>query len=219
MGEGRTWPHFLTAEGVMGLEHYKWSDLPDSQHNCTVPFTRNVSGPMDYTPLGFSNRNRNTTHAHQLALTTVFESGVTHYALSLFELEAWIGTRYLRRSKPSYDEIRLLSGKPGDHVAMLRRKGEEYFVGIIATHRRLMQLDLCFLPEGNFQAELYEDDNQDQMLRVRTIPVTNKDRLQLRLLQNGGATVYLAREIRPLPAVTTDLLMETSAGQMRCLGQ
>lgn len=55
MGEGRTWPNFMTAEGIMGMEHYQWSDLPNSLHNCTVPFTRNVAGPMDYTPTAFSN--------------------------------------------------------------------------------------------------------------------------------------------------------------------
>lgn len=215
MGEGRTWPHFLTAEGIMGLEHYKWSNMPNSLHNCTVPFTRNVSGPMDYTPLGFANRNRNTTHAHQLALTTVFESGITHYSLSLFELEAWAGTNYLRRSKASYDEVRLLSGEPGDHVTMLRRKGEEYFVGAIVTRGRLQAIDLGFLPDGNFQAEIYEDDGSDQMLRIRTVAVTNKDTLQLKLRENGGAAIYLARAIKPLE---TAAVMELPAAQMRTRG-
>lgn len=218
MGEGRTWPHFMTAEGIMGLEHYKWSDLPNSQHNCTVPFTRNVSGPMDYTPLGFSNHNRNTTHAHQLALTTVFESGVTHYSLSLFELEAWIGTRYLRRTKAKYDDVQLLSGHIGDHVAMLRRKAEEFFIGVIVTQGRLMNLGLEFLPEGTFLAEIYEDDSKDQMLRVRKIRVTNQDNLQLKLLTNGGAAIYLAREEQYLPELPSDVFMDIDADSMLLTG-
>lgn len=200
MGEGRTWPHFITAEGIMGLEHYKWSDMPDSMHNCTVPFLRNVSGPMDYTPLGFSNRNRNTTHAHQLALTVVFESGITHYSLSLGEMEAWPGTAFLRRSKAKYDDVQLLSGMPGDHVVMMRSKGDEYLLGAITTGKRWMEIDLAFLPEGEFEAEIYEDDSKDQMLRVRHQPVDRHTTLKLQLLANGGAALYIAKAIQPLPA-------------------
>lgn len=195
MGEGRTWPHLMTSEGIMGLEHYKWSDMPNAQHNCTVPFTRNVSGPMDYTPLGFSNANRNTTHAHQLALPVVFESGVTHYSASIFYLEPWLGTRFLRRTRAHYDEVRLLAGYPGRDVAVMRRAGDEYVIGAITTLRQTMALPLDFLPEGQWQAEIYEDDGGDHMIRMRTQTVSRGQRLELPLLQNGGAAVYIAREL------------------------
>lgn len=191
MGEGRTWPHFMTAEGIMGLEHYKWSDMPNAQHNCTVPFTRNVSGPMDYTPVGFSNPNRNTTHAHQLALPVVFDSGVTHYALSVYHMEGWIGTRFLRRTKAHYDEIRLLKGEPGRFVAMLRRAGDEYFIGVITTYKHEMRVSLDFLPDGVFYAEFYEDDDKDQLLKVHTQRVCKDDELVIPLLENGGAAIYI----------------------------
>ena len=202
MGEGRTWPHFISSEGIMGLEHYKWSDMPDSMHNCTIPFLRNVSGPMDYTPLGFANRNRNTTHAHQLALTLIFESGITHYSLALSELEPWPGTGFLRYSKAKYDDVQLLSGIPGDHVIMVRSKDYEYLLGAIATSKRIVTIDLSFLPEGDYEAEIFEDDAKDQMLRVRRQSVNHHTKLSLPLLQNGGAAVYIAKSIHPMPNVS-----------------
>ena len=51
-------------------------------HNCTLPFTRNVIGPMDYTPCTFTNSQHPhiTTDAHELALLVIFESALQHLA-------------------------------------------------------------------------------------------------------------------------------------------
>lgn len=200
MGEGRTWPHFIAAEGIMGLEYYKWSDLPDAEHNCTVPFIRNVAGPMDYTPTGFTNENRNTSMAHQMALPAVFESGCTHFAASVYNLEGWIGTDFLRRLKPKYDGLRLLSGYPGNHVAMLRwvRDTEEYVIGCICNQQRTMHLALDFLPEGEFEAEIYTDDRFGDEILYERRNVTRESVLILRMVEHGGAGVYITRKIEPL---------------------
>lgn len=200
MGEGRTWPHFIAAEGIMGLEYYKWSDLPDAEHNCTVPFIRNVAGPMDYTPTGFSNENRNTSMAHQMALPAVFESGCTHFAASVYQLEGWTGTGFLCRLKPKYDGLRLLSGYPGNHVAMLRwvKDTEEYVIGCICNQQRTMHLALDFLPEGEFEAEIYTDDRFGEEILYERKNVTKESTLILRMTEHGGAGVYIARRIEPL---------------------
>jgi alpha-glucosidase len=198
MGEGRTWPNFMTSEGILGLEHYKWSNLPDAAHNCTVPFTRNVLGPMDYTPTGFSNHNRNTSMAHQMALSVVFESGVTHYSLSLHYLEAWQGTDFLRRTLPKYDGMRVLSGYPGDHAAILRYSGDRYLVGVINTYKRYLPLSLDFLPDGDFEAEVFEDDYKGESITVRRLTVDRNTTLELKLVENGGAGLYIAPKIRAL---------------------
>jgi alpha-glucosidase len=76
-GLRRTYPNIMTYEGVRGAEYYKFGykpNMPTPQHNCTLPFTRNVSGPMDYTPTSFSAKDRKTTAAHELALPFVYES-------------------------------------------------------------------------------------------------------------------------------------------------
>ena len=199
MGEGRTWPNYITSEGIMGLEHYKWSDMPNAAHNCTVPFTRNVLGPMDYTPTGFSNINRNTSMAHQLALPVVFESGITHYALSLYYLEAWRGTDFLRRTMPKYDGFKVISGYPGDHAAIVRYTKDKYLVGVINTYKRRLPLSLGFLPEGEFEAEIYEDDAKGESVTVRRLSVNRHTTLDLDLVENGGAGLYITSYIGELP--------------------
>lgn len=44
-----------------------------AEHNATLPFTRNVVGPMDYTPGTFSNSQHPhiTSYAHELALPVI----------------------------------------------------------------------------------------------------------------------------------------------------
>ena len=200
MGEGRTWPHFMTAEGIMGLEHYKWSDMPSAGHNCTVPFIRNAAGPMDYTPVGFSNKNRNTSLAHQMALAAVFDSGCQHYSASIFHLEPWEGTNFLRRLKPKYDGVKLLSGYPGDHVAMLRwvEKTEEYIIGCITNANRTLRLSFDFLPPGEFEAEIYGDNSFGNAITYEKIRVTRDTVRDIAMPDHGGTGIYIAREIRPL---------------------
>ncbi|HHV09503.1 MAG TPA: hypothetical protein GXX75_04375 [Clostridiales bacterium] len=200
MGEGRTWPHFIAAEGIMGLEYYKWRDQPNAEHNCTVPFIRNAAGPMDYTPVGFTNKNRNTSMAHQMALAAVFESGCTHFAASIFNLEPWSGTSFLRRLKPKYDGLRLLAGYPGDHVAILRwvQSSEEYVVGCICNQKRAMRLPLDFLPEGDFEAEVYKDGRFGDDILCGRMAVNRESILDIPMLEHGGAGVYIARKIEPL---------------------
>lgn len=199
MGEGRTWPNFITAEGIMGLEHYQWSDMPDSRHNCTVPFTRNVAGPMDYTPTAFSNlKNRNTTMGHQMALPVVFDSGLTNYSLALRYIEGWRGTDFLRRTKNHYKGVRVLSGYPGDHAAILRYTDEEWLIGVITCPKKVVTISLDFLGEGEYEAEIYEDTDKGQRIGRTVRTVTARDTIRLSLLADGGAGVYIARKLGPL---------------------
>ncbi|WP_262315106.1 glycoside hydrolase family 97 catalytic domain-containing protein [Lacticaseibacillus parakribbianus] len=212
MGEGRTWPHFIAAEGIEGMEYYKWSSGPTAEHNCTVPFIRNAVGPMDYTPTGFINANRNTTMAHQAALAAVFESGCQDYAASIYNLLPWTGTRFLQRLAAKYDGMRLLAGEPGSHVAMLRWTKDAYVIGVIVNERRDLTLDLSFLPEGEFEVELYQDDRFGDQIHVTTQKVTRDSKLLLRLLEHGGAGLYIARHVTPYAVKPTGRFM--AAGQV-----
>ncbi|HEX8355309.1 MAG TPA: glycoside hydrolase family 97 catalytic domain-containing protein, partial [Pyrinomonadaceae bacterium] len=85
-GLARTYPNYLTQEGVLGAEYNKWSGRVTATHNVTLPFTRMLAGPMDYTPGGFRNVTRAgfkpqdrlpsvmSTRAHQLAMYVVYDS-------------------------------------------------------------------------------------------------------------------------------------------------
>jgi hypothetical protein len=84
-GWSRTYPNLMTMEAVYGAEWYNNAPVLTNKaavHNTTLPFIRNVVGPMDYTPVTFSNSQHPhiTTYGHELALSVVFESGIQHFA-------------------------------------------------------------------------------------------------------------------------------------------
>ncbi|HEY8937892.1 MAG TPA: glycoside hydrolase family 97 catalytic domain-containing protein, partial [Cyclobacteriaceae bacterium] len=84
-GWARTYPNLMTHEAVKGAEWY--NNIPDftleaPQHNSVLPFTRNVVGSMDYTPVTFTNSQypHVTSYGHELALSVLFESALQHMA-------------------------------------------------------------------------------------------------------------------------------------------
>ena len=86
-GWSREFPNLVTMEAV-GAEQYKARvEMAEggARHNTILPFTRNVVGSMDYTPVTFGDAQfpHRTTNAHELALAVVFESGVQHFADSV----------------------------------------------------------------------------------------------------------------------------------------
>ncbi|HEY6899868.1 MAG TPA: glycoside hydrolase family 97 catalytic domain-containing protein, partial [Puia sp.] len=124
-GWSRTYPNLMTCEAVRGAEWY--NNGPDftmsaPEHNCILPFTRNVVGPMDYTPVTFTNSQfpHVTSYGHELALSVVFESGLQHFAdrpegyYSLPD-EA---RRFLSEVPNAWDDTRLVEGVPGQDVIM-----------------------------------------------------------------------------------------------------
>ena len=140
-GWQRTYPNLLSTEGVYGAEWY--NNVPTftnkaAAHNATLPFTRNVIGPMDYTPCAFSDSQypHITTHAHELALTVLFESGLQHLAdrpESFLAQPAQV-QHFLGQLPAAWDETRLLSGSPADHAVIARRSGNTWYVaGINGT--------------------------------------------------------------------------------------
>ncbi len=142
-GWQRTWPNLMSTEGVYGAEWYNNVATFTGKaacHNATLPFTRNVIGPMDYTPCAFSDSQHPhiTTHAHELALTVLFESALQHLAdrpESLLaqpqEVQAFFG-----QLPTVWDETRFVCGYPGESVVLARRHGDTWYVaGINGTNQ------------------------------------------------------------------------------------
>jgi hypothetical protein len=140
-GWQRTYPNLLSTEAVYGAEWY--NNVPTftdraACHNATLSFTRNVIGPMDYTPCTFSDSQHPhiTSKAHELALTVLFESGLQHLADKpesyLAQPKAIVD--FLSHLPSTWDETHLLSGFPGESVVMARRKGGKWYIaGINGT--------------------------------------------------------------------------------------
>ncbi len=198
-GWQRTWPNLMSTEGVYGAEWY--NNVPTftekaACHNATLPFTRNVIGPMDYTPCAFSDSQHPhiTTHAHELALTVLFESGLQHMAdrPESFLAQPAIIRDFLSNLPTAWDETRFVSGYPGESVVMARRYGTTWYVaGINGTdNRQTLQTPVGFIPRG--QVFFYSDD---EIYEGNKLPTTVSCR------PRGGFVMVVRQPSNALPLV------------------
>lgn len=156
-GWERSYPHLLTMEAVRGAETYSFNaGFPRQapRHNTILPATRNVVGPMDYTPVTFSHHNnpRLTTAAHELALSVLFESGAIHLADRVESYRSLPDEvkAFLREVPANWDETKYLYGRPGQEMVIARRKGSTWYVAGIngEEEEKSIALDLSFMPKG-----------------------------------------------------------------------
>ena len=137
-GWQRTWPNLMSMESVYGAEYYNNGPVMTTRaasHNATLPFTRNVVGPMDYTPGTFSDSQfpHITTYAHELALPILFESGLQHMPDRPDVYEGLpADVRALLSEIPSaWEDTALLAGYPGESAVIARKNaGKWYIAGI-----------------------------------------------------------------------------------------
>ena len=134
-GWQRTYPNLMTVEAVYGAEWYNNNATltnKAARHNATLPFTRNVIGPMDYTPCTFSDSQHPhiTSHAHELALSVLFESPLLHWAdkPESYLVQPKAVKDFMSTLPTTWDETRLLSGYPGEAVVLARRSGKRWYV-------------------------------------------------------------------------------------------
>ena len=153
-GWQRTYPNLLSTEGVYGAEWY--NNVPHftkkaASHNATLPYTRNVIGPMDYTPCAFSDSQHPhiTSNAHELALTVLFESALQHLAdrPKSFLSQPQTVQDFLGQLPTVWDETRYVSGYPGESAVLARRSGNTWYVaGINGTDsERTLNIPLNFV--------------------------------------------------------------------------
>ena len=177
-GWQRTYPNLLSTEGVYGAEWYNnVATFTDKAacHNATLPFTRNVIGPMDYTPCAFSDSQHPhiTSHAHELALTVLFESGLQHLAdrPESFLAQPKAVQDFLSTLPAAWDETRFVSGYPGESCVLARRSGNTWYVaGINGTdNEKTLTVPLDFL-KGKYAVTLFADSgSKEEPWRIETI--------------------------------------------------
>ena len=188
-GWQRTYPHLMTVEAVYGAEWYNNKPVLTTKaagHNSTLPFTRNVIGPMDYTPCTFSDSQHPhiTTHAHELALTVLYESALQHLAdrPESYLAQPAAVQRFLTELPTTWDESRLISGYPGVSVAMARCKDGVWYVGgLNGTEEPMdMPIDWSFLSEGNYELTMFLDSGDNE----NPWKIEKKDGNKYKLLSN-----------------------------------
>ncbi len=164
-GWQRTYPNLLSTEGVYGAEWY--NNVPHftkkaASHNAILPYTRNVIGPMDYTPCAFSDSQHPhiTSKGHELALTVLYESGLQHLAdrPESFLAQPQAVQDFLGYLPTVWDETRFVSGYPGESAVIARRSGNTWYVAGIngLDDPQTLMTDLSFIGKGN--ALLFADD-------------------------------------------------------------
>ena len=192
-GWQRTYPHLLSTEGVYGAEWYNNVPTFTKQaacHNATLPFTRNVIGPMDYTPCAFSDSQHPhiTTNGHELALTVLYESGLQHLAdkpESYFAQPKAVQD-FLSTLPVTWDETRLLSGYPGEWVVVARRHGETWYVaGINGTDEIKDVITTVDIKAIKAIQAFYDSGNQAEPWDIRQLSTHVLPDL-LRLQPRGG---------------------------------
>ena len=184
-GWQRTYPNLLSTEGVYGAEWY--NNVPHftkkaASHNATLPFTRNVIGPMDYTPCAFSDSQHPhiTSHAHELALTVLYESGLQHLAdrPESFLSQPQEVQDFLGQLPTVWDETRFVSGYPGESAVLARRSGNTWYVAGIngSDVQRQLSVPTSFLKGDIHQAVLFSDNTDAQkawlIKKLKKIPNT-----------------------------------------------
>ena len=169
-GLRRTYPNLITREGVMGKEYLKWSARTTPTHNTTLPFTRMLAGPMDYTPGAFGNSNRENfvarnfmpmslgTRAHELALFVVFESPFEMVSDYPEHYQGQKDFDFIKQVPTTWDEVRVLGGRPMENITLARRSGNDWYIGSITNwDERTVKVPLDFLGQGKYEAEIYAD--------------------------------------------------------------
>lgn len=194
-GWARTYPNLMTTEAVYGAEWYNNNGvLTDkaADHNTTLPFTRNVIGSMDYTPVTFSNSQHPhvTSYTHELALSVVFESGLQHFAdrPSAYESLPAEPRDFLKQVPVTWDDTKLIDGNPGEKVIIARKKGNKWYIAGLNGKDVVQTLTVKFdfLSKGNHSFQFIKDGKDDKSFSSEIIKVKKGNTLKIECLPRGG---------------------------------
>jgi len=204
-GEERTYPNILSYEAVYGAEYYKWRAEPTVENCLTYLFTRNVAGSMDFTPPATQVANINATAGFQLAETVVFESGLQHFAQSIYVYEDYAALPFLNDVSVTWDESKLLDGYPGEYNAVARKSGDDWYIGAMSLDSRDVSYALDFLEAGEaYTAYIFKDNANGTDIELEQILVTSDSTLNYSLLANGGLAVKISKNEMKLSTVYDD---------------
>lgn len=208
----RTYPNIMTSEGVLGNEISKFAGSITPSHTATLPFTRMAAGPMDFTPGGMRNVHKKEwsavpaepmtlgTRCNQMAMYVIYESPLqmlcdipTHYLKEPQSME------FIKAVPAVWAQTVALNGKIGEYVTMARQaaNGDWYIGSMTDWTERHFELSLSFLPEGEYQMQVWKDgvnaNKNAKDFKMETLKVNRNSPLHLKLASGGG---YVARLIK-----------------------
>lgn len=206
MGLSRTYPNYITQEGVLGAEYNKfpWGKVTPS-HNVKLAYTRMLLGPMDYTPGGFRNSYPDTyvqtevfpstryTRGQALAQYVVYDSPLQMVSDDPSAYENAAGFDFIKAVPTAWDETRFIAGTPDSYVIVARRKGAKWYIGALNNEvARVVDVPLAFLAGGSHDAVIWQDGANANDVNRTEKSVTRSDVLRLSLARGGGAAIEIA---------------------------
>ena len=212
-GLSRTYPNEFTREGTLNYETNKWNKeglSPD--HDIMMPFTRMLAGSTDYHLGGFRAVTKEKfvtqytrplmvgTRCHMLAMYVVLENYQGMVCDYPDAYEGQPGFEFIKQVPSIWDETKVLDAKVGEYILIARRKNNNWFVGAITnSEERKIPVNLNFLEEGSYAAEIYSDApdviTNPNLLSKRIKDVSAKEQLTLNMASGGGAVIRLIKKM------------------------
>lgn len=209
-GISRTYPNAITREAVLGNEYSKFESggLPTPIHTVTLPFTRMVVGPMDYTPgsmivstnEAFIGRWKNPapkgTRANQLAMLVVFESGLQTLCESPKILENLPEFEFIKEVPATWDSTIVLEGVIGEYIVIARKKDNNWYIGAMTNwDEREIEIDFGFMDREKYTANIFQDAEDANLrpegVKVYSTSINRTGTRSFRLARGGGLAMIL----------------------------
>ena len=196
-GESRTYPNVISYEAVNGAEYYKWFTSPKLENRVSYTFTRCVIGSADFTPPCIPVFNSEATAGFALADAVTIESGVQHFAHSVYTYEGNPALPLLNDIPVKWDDMHVLDGRPMQFNVTARRSGSDWYIGCSTISARKVSIKIGELignDTDTYNAYLFCDNNDGSSLvtSVKT-GLTKDDTIDLSLLAKGGAVIKLTK--------------------------
>ena len=211
-GLQRTMPNLMTQEGVRGQEYNAWDRRGGNppSHTVTLPFTRGLAGPTDFTPAIFNfseivpGTHPHSTLAKQLGEFVVIYSPLQMAADAIDNYEGQPALSFIESCPTTWSQTLVPNGEIGKYITTVRKErgGDRWFIGSITNEEaRDINIALDFLDEGaTYRAVIYEDgpnadyERNPYEMTIRQINVNKGDTLHLRLARSGGAAIRIEKK-------------------------
>lgn len=212
-GFNRTYPNQITREGILGNEFNGWTKRITPEHKLTLPFTRFLAGPADFTPGGFLNCSPQKfevgavgatqvqgTRCGELALFVIYDSPLCCVCDQPKHYHNEPGIDFLKTVPTVWDDTKVFAGEVGKYIAMARRSGDTWFLaGATNSDQRTLEVSLDFLDEGNWNVKVWKDapdsDVSPKHLTIENLTVSKTDSLKMAMMSGGGYVAYFTRAI------------------------
>lgn len=195
-GESRTYPNIVSFEAVNGTEYYKWFEAPALANRVSYTFTRNVVGSADFTPTGIPIYGIKATAGFALADVVTIESGIQHFAHSVYTYQGNKALPFLNDVPVAWDDMKVLDGYPMQFNVTARRSGSNWYVGASTLSARKVSVKLSELvdDDGTYTAYIFGDNKDGSDIEVRIIRDLTKDSvIEENLLANGGFAMKITK--------------------------